>query len=116
MSGFTAESLPAALDFDFTGIPQQDGSGPCTGKGTMPEPSEKSLQSFFDSVNALRSLETAPAEEIEARAAGLLDEVRENIVAVGNGTPTLEELRQLPPRAFRAFYRWLLQEFTDPKE
>lgn len=45
MAGFDVGSVEK-LDYDFTGITRDDGEGNCSGKGLVPEPSNKRLQEF----------------------------------------------------------------------
>jgi len=122
MSGFSAEKL-GSLDFDFTGIKNAKGTGFCTGKGVMDEPSEDRITAYFEATNALRTLVAealsdktgAKIKEIEDNAGGMLDDLRESLSAVGNGSPTIAQLEELPPRALRAFHAWVTEELTDPK-
>jgi hypothetical protein len=122
MSGFSAEKL-SSLDFDFTEIPHKSGEGFCTGKGVMDEPSADRIEAFFASINALRKLVFEAERDksgkkikaIEDDAEVILAGMREALSAVGNGSPTVAQLEQLPPRALRAFSDWVQQELTDPK-
>ena len=131
-------SQVSKLDFDFTSFPRNDGEpGKCTGKGVMPEPTEDLIKAFFEQVQELRGLgdllkidkdelaslseedRTAFLElrkqEIEEKFSAALPKTREAITTLGQGTPTVAELEQLPPRVMRAFSTWVLEELTDPK-
>lgn len=122
MSGFSLESLND-LSFDFTEIPHASGTGFCTGKGVMDEPSKDRIEAFFDSINALRKRVADAAkdksgkklEAITEDAEELLTGMRQALSDVGNGSPTVAQLEQLPPRALRGFSDWVQQELTDPK-
>lgn len=111
MSGFSAASVDA-LEYDFTGFRRQDGQGACTGAGTIPEPSEAALDAFLAKWGELRSMSP---EELEAKSATLVNELREALSELCSGTPSLEELKQLPPRVLRGFFRYIMVELTDPK-
>ena len=122
MSGFSQENL-ASLDFDFTGIRNAKGTGPCTGKGVLDEPTEDRLTAFFTAIGSLRQL-TAEAltdesgeklKELEESVDELRDDLHKALSAVGNGSPTVAQLEELPPRALRAFLNWVIEELTDPK-
>lgn len=109
MAGFTAAAVNT-LDFDFTGIPSATGVGNCTGKGVVAEPTESRLEGLYESVKALASEDNPDANAIGA--------MRQAVVDFCGGTPTAEEVADLPPRYLAAFARWLLSELgggEDPK-
>lgn len=105
------------LDYSFIGFPRDDGNGYCTGKGTIPEPSQAQLDEYFEALgeiggeDSLESLANADARESREQLEKLLDIV----ATLCSGTPSQEELSQLPPRIKIAFIRWIGQEFSNPE-
>ncbi len=117
MSGFTAAAVNA-LDFDFAGIPAQDGSGLLTEKGVVAEPTDLALSTFFSAMSEVQKEALAAAEAGALDGSDAVAKVRSAVIDVCGGTPTAASLMQLPPRYLVAFSRWLTNEFGggDPKD
>lgn len=120
--GFSYEEHVGALDYDFTSCPRNDDpSQMCTAKGRVPEPCSDALQLFEEESRQLAEEFAAAAEK--AGSDGLTAEFQEGLRAravkivadVCDGSPSLEELTQLPPRVFGAFAAWLRREIANPK-
>lgn len=122
MGKFNAAQAVESLEYDFTAF-----GGPA---GTIPEPSNKQVKTFFNTVRAisqgLRLDDVARAGELDEAAqkdlaeflAGLTDEQleeREDDIAQAvhdlcSGTPSAEEYKNLPYRVQGAFGAWLAGE------
>jgi len=120
--GFDAGNAVEPLDFDFSAFVED-----C--KGTIPEPSQGALERFFDATREIGTQAGVAALEQASSAsevAGALATASEDVldaltdklvVAVADlcsGTPSLEQIQQLPFRVRQAFIDWLLGEITDP--
>lgn len=115
MSGFSAASV-AALSYDFTSFPQDDGEGRCTGKGVIPEPTKAKLRAFYEGFDALmqRDVDAEPPseDEIKALAAEMDEKVYGLLSGVCSGKPSVEELKQLPPRILSGFTRYIMESLA----
>jgi hypothetical protein len=132
MSKFDAGTAIEALEFDFTAY---GGS-----EGVIPEPSSGSVKTYFRSMKDLAkearkfkgiadslgnvddltddeiSERMASIEEAEEGADQLADMQKRALADLCSGTPSYEELGQLPYRVFQAFNRWLVSEINPKKE
>ena len=124
MSKFSVKSVES-LDYDFTGLPREDGEGYCSGRGMIPEPSESDQQAFAEAMRELFGTESPDDEALEEMAGGAANvdfeeaqakksRMIEAISGYCKGHPSAEELAQLYPRHFILFAKWLTQEITDP--
>lgn len=105
---FNAASIKR-LDYDFTSFATNDGAGLCSGKGIIPEPSTARLDAF-EKFRA--TFDAAAASEADESVLGV---VRKATADLCGGSPTLEELEELPPRILAGFTQWLVEELSDPK-
>lgn len=126
MSQFSLSALED-LAFDFTGFPRNDGKGNCTGKGVIPEPTQAHLTAYAEGMKKLYDAESDP-EKIAAQAdkdlsprardAATKKRARQLLAltsALCQGTPTTDELEELPPRVLTAFFKWVRKELSDPE-
>lgn len=109
------------LDYDFTGFPKEDGKGYCTGKGTIPEPSQKALDQYFKDLSEIMGGGGAAAHvrditqidpEVQKEQ---LAAVFAAIAKLCSNQPSKEQLMELPPRIKIAFLKWVNQEFQNPE-
>lgn len=119
MAKFTYDIIES-LDYDFTGIPSNDGKGMCVGKGRIPEPTQPQLEAYSEGIKVLYGLN----DKDEANEAVQGDEKGDastvtSLMALTAGlcqnSPSEKELDQLPPRAKHAFLKWIHAEMVDPK-
>jgi hypothetical protein len=107
----------ATLAFDFTALVRQDGTGLCSGKGTIPEPSAQALARFdiiSRTIDAYLPSPVAPAGQAQAvERTRVLDAIAE---VAGEDGPTREQLELLEARALRTFFSWLRQQLASPTE
>ncbi len=132
MPGFSYTDIAKQFAYDFTGCPKDDGSGPCTGKGLIPEPSLVQIEAFFNSLSKgfqpiLDAVASGDADALAASVAGDTPEekrastlatmaaFREAVAAVCSNKPSLAELTDLPPRIFGLFARYVMEELSVPK-
>ena len=118
MGAFTADTAGIeALDYDFTGFVTPGTGEPCQGAGTIPEPSGDQLEEFTDFLEKL----SKQYEDSQKDGAAPLDQkamLEATIAATAkfcSGTPSEDQLRALPVRAFRGFFGWLQGQFAGPK-
>lgn len=117
MAKFSIEAVEA-LDYDFRGIPKDEGKGYCTGHGTVPEPSTADLE-----VYQAKMQEIAGSDPVKALAAQpdteesrkQLRHVLELTAALCKNSPSAEELEELPPRYKMHFIKWLAGELSNPE-
>lgn len=108
MSGFKAGDASPKLDYDFAPF--------TTAKGTVPEPSQNAMKQFNKAAVALtggktkEELAKLPLEDQEA----LGDAMKPLIADLCNGSPTLDQLEELPFRPLVAFNAWLMGSFANP--
>ena len=119
---FTAATAVSALNYNLHPYAEI--------KGTVPEPSSKGIDAFF---NALREMAKEAGADVgddasEAEVAKALTETDENVmskmtdtmleatVELTGSNPTREQLDSLPFRVQHAFFNWLLGELMDPIE
>lgn len=113
-SGFSIASV-STLDFDFTGIPREDGTGTLTEKGIVAEPSEARLDAFsvaFTTLSERLQVVNPTADE----QVNVYKDMHSAIIDLCGGTPSPDELRQMPPRYLTAFFKWLMAELQGPKD
>lgn len=122
------------LDFDFTGWKKNTGSGYCTGKGTIPEPTQAHLDAFAegmknmvgkskdekitpeDTANLIdKTIEEAGAETESEKNKALEKKVIKMIAGLCQNSPSEAQLAQLPPRIRTAFMKWVHRQLADPK-
>lgn len=120
-------SAVEALDYDFTGFARNSGRGHCTGKGTIPEPTQPRLEAYAEGLRQLfgldeedaveEALETQEAKEEapEMRSEERQDRLLELTAALCQGSPSKKELAELPPRIRNAFMKWVYKELADPE-
>ena len=113
-TGFSIDSV-TTLDFNFTGIPREDGKGNLTERGIVAEPSEARLDAFTVSFAALNTRISAPKDD-DAEQVNIYRDMRAAIIDLCGGSPSPDELGQMPPRYLAAFFRWLMSELQGPKE
>lgn len=119
MAGFDLSRSISALDYNF-------GGGV---RGTVPEPSSKSVNRFHsriaDNLKAIgrdvpdrsdsdamaQLLATLTEDDLNAIHAETLDAVAE----LCDGSPSPDELASLGHRGFQAFLGWLTGELTNPE-
>jgi hypothetical protein len=134
MTGFDAGEVVAPLDYDFTTIKQlrsETREKLQNAKGTIPEPSDKQIQSLIraqrkaltDAGINLDELDPEDATTLIKVASKLTEEqqsevsqrVLQAVVSVCDGSPTEEEITALPQRVQNAFIAWLMKSLTDPE-
>lgn len=114
---FDAKTHPPTLSYDFTGFARANGE-PCTGKGSIPEPS---LDALADFLSAAKALESTPLPGrtggvvLTKRIEGTQADMISAISYLAGGTPTRAELEELPYRMLVAFFRWLADELKCPR-
>lgn len=106
-----------ALDYDFTGYPRDDGKGMCTGKGRIPEPSQKDLQTYYEDLQELTSGQSLQdlAERGSEGTAEHMDKLLGIVAKLCKNQPSQAELKELPPRILMLFIKWLGKEFNNPE-
>jgi len=105
----------ALLDFDFPGIPREDGGGFLTEKGVVSEPSETRINAFSAKFTELGA-QIKTAGENTPEGVNTYREMQTAIIELCGGTPSDNEIRQLSPRYLVAFFRWLMRELQPPKD
>jgi hypothetical protein len=125
MAKFNSSEVVEALDYDLTAH-----AGP---KGTVPEPSEAAIAKLFTRIRS------EVAKEIESFGVTLEEEVQtperllelmssfdeQKVLTAANvmtdifgelcaGSPTKEQLKELPFRVRNAFFTWLMEELSPP--
>jgi len=120
--GFDAGKFVDVLDYDFTAF---GGT-----KGVVPEPSDKVLLQFQDSMRkglvefgVAQDVDVTDNAAVMAIIAKLPPEQLERfmemqvdaLAAFCQGAPTLEELSTMPVRVRNAFAGWLMGKFTNPE-
>lgn len=122
MSNFSANAIE--LKYDFTGFPKNDGSkGKCTGKGVIPEPTQKDLQRYQEAMKELFQVEEdgidLGQEALEAQDTEALEEKLDKLLGLTaelcKHSPSVEDLRELPPRIQLAFQKHIYKELADPE-
>jgi len=126
MGGFSADTFEK-LDYDFTKIPKNSGEGFCTGKGTIPEPSDEMLQEFQkgaaeDAAKLMggsvsqQDLLRDPAKLVDlvSRTAETRKATEKRLAKLCRNSPSEKELSELPPRYFNGFANWLTDEVGSP--
>lgn len=133
MGSFTGATVQL-VDYDFTDIPRPDGKGMCKGKGVVPGQTKAEWEEYQEIVRHTQteSMKMLPKgtdpnnltidqarELMEAadRSVGsrLEEELYEATVKVCKGSPTREELEELPYVHRQGFCIWLTQELNAPK-
>lgn len=101
------------LDYDFTPVQKADGGGYCTGKGTIPEPSRRDIEEYFEGIKAVetKAMDSGMVRATEDDWAGFIDVV----AALCKGNPSGEQLEELPFRVLVGFMQWLNREFANPE-
>ncbi len=126
--GFSSKSL-SKLDFEIVDCPRNDGTGTFTLRGVVPEPTPDQVTEYVAErgtfIHLLLEDHAAKAADADGKpvAPPSLEEVRAireqavtSVAALCGGTPSLEELQQLPWRVFQGFTAWLTGEVVDPKD
>ena len=118
MTTFDSTNHAPALSFDFTGFLRGDGTGNCTGRGEIPEPSAGAVREFLTEAGKI-NLRRPPGRTVgEANPFGPLESVRRRIetaiFVLGVGEVRAEELEQLPFRVLYSMFRWLAEELQVP--
>lgn len=125
MAGFDASSVEE-IDYDFTNIVKDEdrGEGYCSGKGVVPEPSTKRLQQFQrslleytkermseDSENGDRDIQKELIAALEAieREEEERETMAEILAALTKGSPSKEQIDDLPPRYFTRFFQYVYE-------
>ena len=91
----------------------------------MPEPSKKRLKAFFKGIGEMAKGSAGTEDMTEQEALASLNTVLEDsdkdrgkledlLSELTQGSPSKEELAQLPPRYFSAFTAYLIGEISDP--
>ncbi len=125
MSTFSV-SIIEPLEYDFTKIRSNSGSGYCKGKGIIPEPSQTALEAYGAAVRELYKVDESKdvtaamdADERQAHSDAEAKERSDTLLALTSGLcqnqPSDEQLKDLPPRYCRAFMKWIFAELQDPK-
>ena len=118
MSTFSIDVIET-LDYAFTEIDSNSGSGKCKGKGTIPEPSQPRLEAYSAAVRELfdvkENKDVAAAIDREAEAKEKSSTLLALIAELCQNTPSKEQLEDLPPRYQRWFLKWIFGSLTDPK-
>lgn len=123
MSNFSYGSIEA-LDYDFTGVPSNSANGCCKGKGAIPEPTQAHLKAYAQALRNLYGLteDDDPsniAKAIKSEKSASAEERAERLLRLTadlcQGSPSAEELLELPPRIRNAFMKWVYQELSDPE-
>lgn len=124
MSQFSISSV-AELEYDFTGIRSNTGKGFCKGSGVVPEPTQKEIEGYSQSIRDLFSISKdssvekaiASAEETtsEENADDKNKQLLELTAALCQNTPSYEELNALTPRYRTGFMKWLHEELSNPE-
>lgn len=120
--GFDASKYVDVLDYDFSAF---GGS-----KGTVPEPSDKVLVRFQESIRK-GLIEFGVTDEIDVtdnaavmaiiaklppdQLSSFLDMQVDALAEFCQGMPTLTELQTMPVRVRNAFAGWLLGKFASPE-
>lgn len=97
------------LAWSFAGAPRNDGTafGP-EAHGVVPEPTRAALQRFADALTAASKAEPKDGDDG-------YDELLKVVGGLCDGSPSVEDLAQLPPRYFSEFCSWLREELFAPK-
>ncbi|CAA9313805.1 MAG: hypothetical protein AVDCRST_MAG93-5391 [uncultured Chloroflexia bacterium] len=127
MSNFSVTAVEP-LDYDFTDFPSNVHKGKnCTGKGSLPEPTEALLNSYGEKVQALfevkdtddpkKAVEDAMDDKAATKAENerKAQELLELTAELCQNSPNAEELKELPPRIRNAFMKWVYKELADPE-
>lgn len=121
--GFVAKKAVAALDFDFSGIPEAPGLEGV--RGVIPEPSQEQVRAMQVGLRNLLGLDAdADGDDITEATAEKVSAMdkREavDLELVGlyadccSQKPTTEQMLMLPHRVLAAFLGWLAGEFNTP--
>lgn len=113
MSTFSA-ALVAPLSYDFRHFPQDDSDERCTGHGRIPEPSKAVLEAFWNAQGEVLAVlaEAGDDADEETVKETVEDAVYQRISDVCSGKPSVDELKQLPPRILFKFAVWLTGELA----
>ena len=113
MAKFDAGAAVERLDYDFTAY-----GGPT---GTVPEPSEGQIDALLDRLRS--AMPDLPADATQAQVAEatrdmkLAEQSELMLDALGElcqGSPSREQLAELPFRVRTVFQNWLLDELMNP--
>ncbi len=126
MPNFSAASLEK-LDYDFTSFDRNDGGGKCRGRGIVPEPSDAAIKRFGEAMKDIFK-DLGDVQLNDEGGVILTDELldmaetdeqtallRLAVSELCGGSPSAEDLEQLPPRVYNAFSKWISAELFDPK-
>lgn len=117
--GFDASKVEV-LAYDFTSFPTDgavDPSERCSGRGRIAEPSKAKLEAFWNAqasvldevAKAADAGDEIDADEVKAK---LEDSVYQRLSDVCSGRPSVDELKQLPPRILFAFAKYLAENLA----
>ena len=108
--GFRAQAVEA-LHYDFRPLVPD-------AVGTIPEPSfdarDKFLVRLDEATEGEGGIESKLANLQVEDLRRLESEYREAIAELGQGSPTKEQVEQLPPRHLLSFLGWLVGQLSDP--
>ena len=124
MAGFKAESVVEALDYDFNPYVKVS--------GTIPEPTDRQIADFFGDMKTLfKEIEADLPTGIDLDSMSSVMEAMDDLdtevtikitgkmcvlyAKLCSGTPTEQQIRELPPRIRQIFFNWLQQEVMAPE-
>ncbi|PLS86465.1 MAG: hypothetical protein CYG60_07075 [Actinobacteria bacterium] len=119
MSMFSLSAIEA-LDYDFTGIPSNSRHGEkCTGKGTIPEPSQERIEAYATATRELYEVEENDEVEDAIERAAQEKEKSKTLLKLTaelcQNSPSAEEIEDLPPRYQKGFLTWIFRELANPE-
>lgn len=124
MAKFSSQSIEG-LEYDFTSIPHKSGEGYCKGRGLVPEPTEEGQKEYVRRLKEITGAESVRSDHIESaldsveaepgEADDRIGRLKELLADFCKGSPSKEQLEQLPYRYFMGFVKWLSQEINDPE-
>lgn len=124
MAGFKAESVVEALDYDFNPYVQVS--------GTIPEPTDRQIADFLgDMKNVFKEVEKDLPQGIDLDDMGSIMAAMDDLdtevtikitgqmcvlyAKLCSGTPSEQQIKDLPPRIRQIFFNWLQQEVMAPE-
>lgn len=127
MAGFQAEGVVDPLDYDF-----RTKANPKAAHGTIPEPTDQQIADFLTGMKTIvKEFENDIPKDVDLNDPGsmmsALDDLDPeiNVKLVGkmcvvysalcSGTPTEQQIHDLPPRIRQVFFAWLQGEVMAPE-